>query len=1677
MLTYAFLVMAIKPPSTTPYLLITFAASHFLYYLVEFGLDFVGSDYTGSTTPPNVAGMLIPGFFVWIAGTLPLQAVRVAPNIAGPDDIPSVAYSMPEDDATLWSWCNFSFVEPLFDLAMKRTLNEPDVWSLSPYFQHKNIFNKCLEYRSRYPTHSLLRFLLVSNSLDLIIDILLELWKACVGFVPSYALKEILAALSTDDRDAKRTAYFWTLMTFLAHLSQAQVDILQLWHTRRCYERTRGQLFCSIHYKSLKRQDVSGEINPDGDDHKSADLGKIVNLMQGDTYTVAQRFWNFSGVFLSPVRLTIALVFLYQVLGWSALSGVAVIIISYALNYPLATYNISVRFGSLSSWKARDLRMNVVNELLQNIRFLKFYGWEYHWSRKAENSREEELQWRVKQNAVDTLTSFIWTWMPSATALVSFFCYTFIAGQRLTVSKAFTSIALFSQLQEPMTALPEQIFAMLHAYVSMQRIEGFFEESEVPEWASALSSKSDTPNVEIGFLCATFEWPTTPKAIPTLSRFELGPLNLTFPKGKLSLVSGSTGSGKTALLASMLGGLEHATIRDNIIFGAAYGFDEARYQAVLDACALLRDLKVLDAGDQTEIGEKGITLSGGQRARVALARAMYSAAECILLDDPLAAVDMHTAHHLLTKCLNGPLARGRTIILVTHHISLCLPVASYLVELSQGKILRQGTIQDLKDQDLLDAVIEKEDAPTDVKEVIEDETTDIIADESTKWPISGKLVEVEGKAEGRVPLKTYLAYIYAAGILPWVLTVFLMLLIRFVNIGNQVFLAQWGEAYEVESPSALTMKYPWSNFPAPDVNVTPWLMIYFYISLTGAISVLVYIGLGYYASLQASRSLFIALLKRLTRAPARFFDVTPIGRILNRFTTDINTIDGQLMNSARACISGILNFLASFIVILVVVPSFAPFALFIAWLYIRLAPPYIQASRDLRRLESISLSPTFAAYDELLRGISHIRAFGMEPRYQNQFYAKVDKFQSYDHVYWLVNGWLRWRYDCLGSVVVFTATMFALWSDVTNGSTAIVIVQAGIFAEASRQLVKVMAQLELDFNSVERVVEYLDVPQEAPAIIEKSRPPAYWPSSSGNLIVENLVVRYAPHLPPVLKNVSFTVKPAEKIGVVRKSTLALSLLRMIEPAGGNIYIDGIDITTLGLEDLRTRVTIISQDVALFSGTIKSNLDPLDEHTENECLDVLERCHLSTSLNHTLSAKQATLLDISITPTSLSAGEKQLLSIARAILRKTNIIILDEATSQIDSNLDDMVQAQNVLLSATLMYTTQIQKTIREEFTDAIVITIAHRLKTIMDYDRVLMLDTGEIVEFGTPKELMSTAGGPFREMCCQSADWSLLSSIWRTAHVIAIEVNLLEELTIDLLNLTAMSRYHLGFLLLKVFLVVHAHSHPLNVAREPASPELFDIIDEDIIYGSTPPNGYGYETLPGPEPTSLSYGGLFDDPFMTRTGSLSQSTTSMANTTSAPATHSTKQQSHTPTPTNVPPTASSSSAEPTATAFSPPGATAETNAIPHSDSKQWKIIGLVVICITFIAVATLTIVFFDAWWGFLRGLVCRRKYGQEREDMVPDWEKRSWEYKIPIPSEDRYHTTGSTENLTANGAGIGAGAGRSRGGVGQELLPNPHPLPTSRLPSPQPMYAPEYDRHPLEPLVRRPSTDPRSPYP
>ncbi|KAG8820432.1 hypothetical protein FRC19_008875 [Serendipita sp. 401] len=1537
---YTLLRIVFWPLNAAPVGNILFYAFQDLNYFVSFANSAVTEWHSpkGGSLFPIVQYILLlslTSLILYVAGTLPLVAVQPSPTVSSPKATPSSDISSPEDSANFWQWATITFPSLYYPVSMVRRLEHTDVWKLSPRFLHANLFRKYLasksspnraetttntpdgkENKRKKKREPLIVFLLKANSADILLDIALEIYKSFSGFIPAYALKQLLSILATPDDGSNNgawgnkyvQAHYYALMTFVANLSFAQCDLAQGWCTRRCYERTRGVIFCALHYKALRRRVIGGaapappksdkvdqeeqpgnkgdgnakDMQAELEQERSADLGKVVNLM--------------------------------HILGTSAFAGVAVILSAYLINWPLMKWNLHI---TRYSWKARDKRMTGVNELFQSIRFLKLMGWEGGWAERVLQSRELELAWRVQENICSAILVFIWTWIPSATALASFIAYTLISGKPLTVSVAFTALGVFGHLQSSMGALPGHLFALFHAYISMQRINGFLTEDEVPDWASSLkreagpSSEHSTSPIRsevIGYENATLEWyrmkdknegpdvdtaavqedrnaaearqeerhvrldDGQPIHIPdneleqtallqeetvaianlesaerSVSRsrgnrsFKLQDLNVSLPIGKLTLVTGITGAGKTAFLVGLLGEmsllkgkvhldksnhkvaycaqlswLEHATIRDNIVYGSPLGYDEARYDAVVAACALERDLEILPAGDMTEIGEKGVSLSGGQRARVALARALYSPAKTILLDDPLAAVDMHTARHLVQHCFGGPLMANRTVVLVTHHVKLCLPSADYLVEIHGGRIEKQGSIAELKRRGQLTEVlshdvVETEPESSDKSHSLENEADLVLGSHETpdgstkvgastpsdegetenqnpkkpKWRLStaeaGKLVDEEARAEGRVSWRTYKTYIQAAGYWSWGAAFLLMIQIRGINILNQFYLSKWGEAYnhpknvsylianwlgdmKTLGGDVTVSKIPiFEDLPPPDQNVRPWLLIYFLISLLGAFTVLGYISLGYYASLQASRSLFKRMLARLSRAPTRFFDVTPIGRILNRFVADIGTVDGTVNNSARSALSGALNFVSSFIVIVYVVPTFAPFALFIAWLYVRLAPHYIRTSRDLRRLESISLSPAFAGFDELLHGLVHVRAFGAEQRYQDRFHHRVDTFQAFDHSYWLVAFWLRWRYDCLGSVVVYLTTLFALSAKVSTGFAAVVILNSEVFAEASRQVVRVLAQVELDFNSVERIGEYLDVVQEAPAIIEKSRPPAYWPSSTNGISVEDLWVRYSETSPDVLLGLSFEIRPGEKVGVVGrtgsgKTTLCAAFLRVVEARQGRIMVDGIDISKIGLEDLRTRITVVSQDVALFEGSVRSNLDPFEEHSDEECWDVLRRCHLATNLSTsetngaqakgTLKKRKAvfTTLEeqISVAGGSLSAGQRQLVALARAMLRRSQVVLTDEATSAIDLELDD-----------------QIQQTIRQELGDATVITIAHRLRTVIEYDRILVLDRGRIVEFDTPARLLRNPEGVFAKLCRGSADWEDLKRLVR----------------------------------------------------------------------------------------------------------------------------------------------------------------------------------------------------------------------------------------------------------------------------------------------------------------------------
>ncbi|KAF9490898.1 multidrug resistance-associated ABC transporter [Pleurotus eryngii] len=1418
-----------------------------------------------------------------------------------------------EDYTTLGGWITFYWIYPLVRKGRNETLNETDVWNLSPTIQARPIFTKYSTVRGS----TLLRKLFNANSLDLIVDFVLTVLSAILTYAAPFFMKRILEAIDSDDQspEVRANAYIYAFLAFFCALLKSQTDLQHLWFGRRACTRIRTELMATIYDKALKRKDFSGIIDKDkvkdaadakagispdkakqkadkGDEPRAgADVGKIVNLMASDANRVSMTVSAVYFIYGAPFEIIIGSVFLYQMLGWSAFAGFIVLLAGWPLNSWVAKRSIRIQKGFLT---AKDKRMGVINELIGAIKFIKFFAWEDRWIGRALEARSVEMKWLVKARINTIFFYLLWNCSPILISIISFLVYV-AQGKELTISVAFTSIALFNLIRQPLNVVPTWIIQVLQTMVALQRIATYLDEDEVSEQVSSLKKDRSDPYLPgdddegLGLANVTSKWneveekekgkgkdmkniangngaSTPADEIATIvgdttsaggpdeeqldHHFELRDVTVMFPEGHLTVVTGPTASGKTALLMTLLGEmtvlkgkivmsknlskvdehglangisyaaqmpwLRHQSIKDNILFG--YPYDEERYNQVIECCALKPDLDVFEDGDATEIGARGVSLSGGQKARVALARAVYARTKYVLLDDPLSAVDSHTARFLFEKLFQGPLLAHRTVILVTHHVELVLPGADYLVRMLDGRIDTQGTVKELRAQGVLDdiahdsAVEVHQEEEAVAKEV--SSTTEASGNEAagdTKKP--RKLIQDEHRETGGVRWSVYHSYLKASSYWIWACLALLLLVHEALGVSEKIWISIWGAAYPKLAPSAFLYKSfyaphhelptdgqvplhsyysnpkgspQWTpTYALPSASEHPmfYVGIYAAIGIANALASVLSVIAQYTGALRASRILFKKLLETVVRATFRFHDTTPQGRMLNRFGKDIETIDMSLAGSLQSVNSSMATLIASILTVGVVFPLFLIPAFVIGVVYYQLAVGYLNTGRDLRRMESNSRSPIFSDFGELLEGIVTVRAFSAEIRFLDNLLRRIDVTTKMWYSFWMTNRWLLLNFDALGYSIVLITTLFAL-SISDAGLAGLCITSAMTFTMSIYWVCRMYTALELDLNSVERIAEYLDLPQEPPAIIEDRRPPAYWPSSNttGPLIeVENLVVKYSPELPPVLQDVSFSLKPRERIGLLGrtgsgKSTLAMSILRFADPASGRILIDGIDISKIGLYDLRSRLTFIPQDATLFSGTLRENLDPFEEHTDSECLDVLFRVHLlnrstytsrrtsregsrtpsvhgtdlvqqeerSPSVSTTMTdtdSKTTISLDTQVSAggNNFSQGQRQLIAMARALLRRSSIIVLDEATSSIDFATD-----------------AKIQTTIREEFNDSLLLTIAHRLRTVIDYDRLIILDKGKIAEFDTPLNLIQKENGIFRNMCLQSGTFAEL---------------------------------------------------------------------------------------------------------------------------------------------------------------------------------------------------------------------------------------------------------------------------------------------------------------------------------
>uniref|UniRef100_A0A8C2FIH3 Uncharacterized protein n=1 Tax=Cyprinus carpio TaxID=7962 RepID=A0A8C2FIH3_CYPCA len=1167
----------------------------------------------------------------------------------------------------------------------------------------------------------------------------------------------LMISFTQDKSSHAWTGYLYAVLLLVVAFLQSV--ILQQYF-QRCFilgMKVRTSLMAAVYKKALV---VSN------DSRKEPTAGEIVNLMSAD----AQRFndvTNFIHLLWScPLQIALAIAFLWIELGPSVLAGLLVMVLMVPINGWLATKS---RGFQMENMKFKDKRMKIINDILNGIKVLKYYAWESSFEAQVQEIREKELKVMRKFAYLSSVSTFIFSCAPAIVSLATFAVFVSVSPDNiLDAEKAFTSISLFNILRFPLAMFPQLISIMVQTAVSKKRLEKFLSGDDLDTMAI---TRDDSHSAAVSMTDGTYTWERDTEPV-------LKNVSLDIKPGRLVAVVGAVGSGKTSLISALLGELhslkgrinikgsvafvpqqawiQNATVMDNILFGS--NLDEERYRSVVDACALGPDLDLLPGRDQTEIGEKGINLSGGQKQRVSLARAVYSSADVYLLDDPLSAVDSHVGKHLFERVI-GPtgLLKDKTRILVTHGISF-LPYVDEIVVLVNGVVSEVGSYDGLRASkgafsEFLETYGKEESSnanesdfeqiemlPEGLEPQADGSPEDIVSStlkrENSFMRLrknssvrskkdSGdkkgqRLIEKETMETGRVKFSVYLQYLRSMGwcFITWSFLFYFIQNVAF--IGQNLWLSDWTE----DSVEYFNTTYP---------NHIRDMRIGVFGALGLAQGFLVFLGTILLAdgSISASRTLHTSLLSNILKVPMVFFDTTPSGRIVNRFAKDIFTVDEIIPMSFRSCILCLLGVLGTLFVICLATPIFTAVVVPMAVIYYFVQRFYVATSRQLRRLDSVSRSPIYSHFGETVSGISVIRAYGHQQRFLKQNEDTID--QNLKSVYpWIVsNRWLAMRLEFLGNLVVFFSALFAVISrdSLNSGLVGLSISYALNVTQTLNWLVRMTSELETNIVAVERVREYAEIKNEAPWITS-NRPPDDWPTA-GNIHFENYKVRYRPELELILHGITCDIQRTEKIGIVGrtgagKSSLTNCLFRIIEASEGRILIDGIDISTLGLHDLRSRLTIIPQDPVLFSGTLRMNLDPFEKFSDEEIWSVLELAHLKDYVRGLPTGLQH---EVSEGGENLSVGQRQLLCLARALLRKSRILILDEATAAVDLETDDLIQ-----------------NTIRTEFSHCTVLTIAHRLNTILDSSRVMVLDSGKIVEFDSPSVLLNNKQGHFYAM-------------------------------------------------------------------------------------------------------------------------------------------------------------------------------------------------------------------------------------------------------------------------------------------------------------------------------------------
>ncbi|KAI9102259.1 hypothetical protein K1719_023461 [Acacia pycnantha] len=976
--------------------------------------------------------------------------------------------------------------------------------------------------------------------------------------------------------------------------------------------------------------------------------------------------------------------------------------------------------------ESKDIRMKATSEILRNMRILKLLGWEMKFLSKIIELRKKEESWLGKFVSTTAVTTFVFWVAPTFVSMVAFGTCV-LRGISLDSGKILSALATFRILQQSIHSLPDTMSMIAQTKVSLDRIASFLCLNELQTDAVEKLPKGSS-DIAIEVINGNFSWELSS---PNMT---LKNIDLRIFEGTRVAICGTVGSGKSSLLSSFLGEvpktsgilricgtkafvaqspwIQSGKIEENILFGKE--MDRERYEKALEACCLKKDLEILPFGDQTTIGERGINLSGGQKQRIQIARALYQDSDIYLFDDPFSAVDAHTGSHLFKECLLGLLS-SKTIIYVTHQVEF-LPAADLILVMKDGKITQCGKYNDLlhSGADFLELVgahrkalsaldssnggevfdklstsieVNISDAKVKEEKVVNKDTRSRKTDDAVEP--KGQLVHEEEREKGKVGLKVYWKFIttaYGGALVPCLLLA--QILFQIFQIGSNYWMAR---------------ATPTSSDTEPPVSTYTLITIYVAISTGSSLFILARAILLSAAGYKTATLLFSKMHFSIFRAPMSFFDATPSGRIINRASTDQSAVDLSIPYQV------------------------GPFA------YIQY---YITAARELSRLVGVCKAPIVQHFAETVSGSTTIRSFDQESRFSETNMELMDKYSRpmFNNVGAME--WLCFRLDMLSSIT-FACSLICLVfmprGAIEPGIAGLIVTYGLNLNLLQASLITTLCKMENKIISVERILQYSCIPSEPPLEMEENRPDSSWPSH-GEVHIRDLQVRYAPHLPLVLHGVTCKLPGGQKTGIVGrtgsgKTTLIQTLFRIIEPTAGKIMIDGINISSLGLHDLRSRLGIIPQDPTIFEGTVRSNLDPLEEYNDEQIWEALDKCQLGDEVRN-----KEGMLDSAVSENgeNWSMGQRQLVCLGGVLLKRSKVLVLDEATASVDTATDNLIQ-----------------QALRQHFSDCTVITIAHRITSVLDSDMVLLLNQGVIDECDSPTRLLENKSSSFAQLVAE----------------------------------------------------------------------------------------------------------------------------------------------------------------------------------------------------------------------------------------------------------------------------------------------------------------------------------------